>query len=122
MYLTVEGKLKGDYEKWNSNNGFVKKSGDMQNKVVQDLRYVVRYSSIIFVACDITCSIPVLHIIRLLEIFSLPGIKNLNYYYKIRSKKNFEKIKFINKENQKTQLEYFPIIAGVNFLDQVRSL
>ena len=60
--------------------------------------------------------------IRMLEMLGMPGIKNLNYYYKIRSKKNFEKIKLINEENQKTQLEYCPIIAGVNFLDQVRSL
>ena len=60
--------------------------------------------------------------IRMLEMLGMPGIKNLNYYYKIRSKKNFEKIKLINAENQKTQLEYCPIIAGVNFLDQVRSL
>ena len=60
--------------------------------------------------------------IRMLEMLGMPGIKNLNYYYKVRKKKNFEKIKLINAENQKTQLEYCPIIAGVNFLDQVRSL
>jgi hypothetical protein len=35
---------------------------------------------------------------------------------------NFEKIKLICRENKITQLEYCPIIAGVNFLDQVRSL
>jgi hypothetical protein len=60
--------------------------------------------------------------IRILEMLGMPGIKNLNHYYKIRNKKKFEKIKLINEENQKTQLEYCPIIAGVNFLDQVRSL
>ena len=60
--------------------------------------------------------------IRMLEMLGMAGIKNLNYYYKIRNKKKFEKIKLINEENQKTQLEYCPIIAGVNFLDQVRSL
>ena len=60
--------------------------------------------------------------IKMLEMLGMAGIKNLNHYYKIRSKKNFEKIKLINEENQKTQLEYCPIIAGVNFLDQVRSL
>ena len=60
--------------------------------------------------------------IRMLEMLGMPGITNLNYYYKIRSKKNFEKIKLINKENFTTQLEYCPIVAGVNFLDQVRSL
>ena len=59
---------------------------------------------------------------RMLEMLGIPGIKNLNYYYKIREKKNFEKINLLNKENKKTQFEYCPIIAGVNFLDQVRSL
>ena len=59
---------------------------------------------------------------RMLEMLGIPGIKNLNYYYKIRGKKNFEKISLLNKENKKTQFEYCPIIAGVNFLDQVRSL
>jgi len=60
--------------------------------------------------------------IRMLEMLGMPGIKNLNQYYKIKRKKNFEKIKLINEENQKVQLEYCPIISGVNFLDQVRSL
>ena len=60
--------------------------------------------------------------IRMLEMLGLTGIKNLNYYYKIREKKNFEKISLIEMENKITQLEYCPIIAGVNFLDQVRSL
>ena len=59
---------------------------------------------------------------RMLEMLGLPGIKNLNYYYKIRQKKNFEKIETISEENIKTQLEYCPIIAGISFLDQVRSL
>jgi len=57
---------------------------------------------------------------RMLEMLGIPGIKNLNYYYKIRSKKNFEKIKSIREENKKTLHDYCPIIAGVNFLDQVR--
>ena len=60
--------------------------------------------------------------IRMLEMFGLPGIKNLNHYYQIRSKENFEKIKIVSKENKKTKLEYCPIITGVNFLDQARSL
>ena len=59
---------------------------------------------------------------RTLEMLGISGIKNLNYYFKIRSSKNFENIKLLTKENKKTQLEYCPIIAGVNFLDQVRSL
>jgi len=59
---------------------------------------------------------------RMLEMLGMPGIKNLNYYYKIKTKKNFEKINLINKENKTSHLEYCPIIAGVSFLDQVRSL
>ncbi len=59
---------------------------------------------------------------RLLEMFGLSGIKSLNHYYRIRVKKNFEKLKLINNENKKTKLEFCPIIAGLSFLDQVRSL
>jgi hypothetical protein len=59
---------------------------------------------------------------RMLEMLGIPGIKNLNYYYKLRSKKNFEKIESIRESNKKTLLDYCPIVAGVNFLDQVRSL
>jgi hypothetical protein len=60
--------------------------------------------------------------IRLLEMFGLPGIKNLNYYLSFRNNKKYEKIKLINKENKTINLEYCPIISGVGFLDQVRSL
>ena len=59
---------------------------------------------------------------KMLEMLGIPGIKNLNHYFKMRSNKKFEKIKLLSKENKKIQLEYCPIIAGVNFLDQVRSL
>ena len=59
---------------------------------------------------------------RMLEMLGISGIRNLNYYFKIRYSKKFESIKLLSKENKKTQLEYCPIIAGVNFLDQVRSL
>ena len=59
---------------------------------------------------------------RTSEMLGIPAIKNLNHYYKVRNNKNFEKIKLLSEENKKTQLEYCPIIAGVNFLDQVRSL
>jgi hypothetical protein len=59
---------------------------------------------------------------RMLEMLGIPGIKNLNHYYKVRGKKKFEKIKLISEINQKTQHEYCPITVGVNFLDQVRSL
>ena len=60
--------------------------------------------------------------IRMLEMLGIAGIKNLNHYYKIKVKKNFEKISLIEKENKSKKLEYCPRIAGVSFLDQVRSL
>ena len=60
--------------------------------------------------------------IKMLEMIGIPGIKNLNCYYKTRNKKKFEKINLINIENRKMQFEYCPIITGVSFLDQVRSL
>jgi len=59
---------------------------------------------------------------RMLEMFGINGIKNLNYYFKIQAKKNFEKLSLINNENKKEKLEFCPIVAGLNFLDQIRSL
>ena len=60
--------------------------------------------------------------IRMLELFGLSGIKNLNYYFRIRNKKNFKKLHLINNENKISKIEFCPIIAGLSFLDQVRSL
>ena len=60
--------------------------------------------------------------IRMLEMLGIAGIKNLNYYYGIKVKKNFEKINLIGKQNKSNKFGYCPIIAGVNFLDQARSL
>ena len=60
--------------------------------------------------------------IRMLEMLGMPGIKNLNYYYRIRDKKNFEKLSLISEESKTSKLEFCPITAGVSFLDQVRSL
>ena len=60
--------------------------------------------------------------IRLLEMFGIAGIKNLNYYYRVREKKTFEKLNLIENENKSSNLDFCPIISGLNFLDQVRSL
>ena len=60
--------------------------------------------------------------IRLLELFGLAGIKNLNKYYIARSSKKFENTNLINKNNNSNELPYCPIILGVCFLDQIRSL
>jgi len=55
--------------------------------------------------------------IRLLEMFGLPGIKNLNNYFKIYKDQKFQNISLISKLNV-SNISYCPIIAGVNFLDQ----
>jgi hypothetical protein len=60
--------------------------------------------------------------VRLLEFFGLPGIKNLNQYYKEYVKKNFEKLTSINKNNKSNKSFYCPIILGVSILDQVKSI
>ncbi len=60
--------------------------------------------------------------IRLLEMFGLPGIKNLNDYLEKRKGQKFESLKLINVENKATELQYCPIISGTSFLDQIKSL
>jgi len=59
--------------------------------------------------------------IRLLEMFGLPGLKNLNQYYKIFKEKKFQNLTLISKENL-SKIPYCPIIAGINFLDQINNL
>ena len=59
--------------------------------------------------------------IRILEMFGLPGIKNLNQYYKVFSNKKFQNISLITKSNI-SKVSYCPIISGVNFLDQIHNL
>ena len=55
--------------------------------------------------------------IRLLEMFGLPGLKNINQYYRIYKISNFEDIKEISILNS-PNTHYCPIIAGLNFFDQ----
>ena len=59
--------------------------------------------------------------IRLLEMFGLAGLKNLNSYFKIYNQKQFQKISLISKINT-SNIAYCPIISGTNFLDQVINL
>ena len=58
--------------------------------------------------------------IRNLELFGLPGIKNLNLYLKKIKKIHPEKIGKIEKVNKKKEL--CPIYCGVAFLDQCKQL
>ena len=56
---------------------------------------------------------------KLLELFGLSGIKNLNKYLKDYKKKQFEKITLINEINESKKNPFCPIILGTNFIDQV---
>ena len=60
--------------------------------------------------------------IRLLEMFGLPGIKNLNDFYKKKKEQQFENLNLISKDNKTAKSEFCPIIAGTSFLDQIKSL
>ncbi len=55
--------------------------------------------------------------VRMLEIFGLPGLKNINQYYKIYKISNFEDIKEITKSNSPKN-HYCPILSGLKFMDQ----
>ena len=58
--------------------------------------------------------------IRSLELFGLPGIKNLNLYLNKIEKKHPKKVNKIDKENKNKEL--CPIYCGVAFLDQCKKL
>ena len=55
--------------------------------------------------------------IRSLEMFGLPGIKNINQYFKVYNNKIFENINIFSRLNVSKKF-YCPIIAGINFFDQ----
>ena len=60
--------------------------------------------------------------IRLLEMFSLPGIKNLNDFYKKKKDLKLKELTLIKEKNETSKSKFCPIIAGVSFLDQVGNL
>ena len=60
--------------------------------------------------------------IRLLELFGLPGIKNLNKYYKDKVKAQYENLFSIKKNNKSKISSFCPITLGVSFLDQIKTL
>ena len=59
---------------------------------------------------------------KLLELFGLSGIKNLNKYLKDYKKKKFQKIALISEINETKKSPFCPIILGTNFIDQVSLL
>ena len=60
--------------------------------------------------------------IKQLELFGLPGIKNLNQYLKIYDQNKFQKIKLVSKSNISENKFHCPISSGIGFLDQIKSL
>ena len=60
--------------------------------------------------------------IRQLELFGFQGIKNLNKYFEDKSTKKFEDLNLISEINETSSDAYCPIILGISFLDQIKSL
>ena len=60
--------------------------------------------------------------IRLLELFSLPGVKHVNQYFIEKKIKKFENLNLINENNSSLNNPYCPITLGVSFLDQINIL
>ena len=59
---------------------------------------------------------------RLLELFGLSGIKNLNQFLKDYKKKQFQKITLISDITKANKHPFCPILLGVSFIDQVNLL
>ena len=59
---------------------------------------------------------------RNLEMFGLPGIKNLNLYLKKIKKNPSEKPNKIEKKNKPKSIEFCPIYCGIAFLDNCKKL
>ena len=59
---------------------------------------------------------------RNLEMFGLPGVKNLNLYLQNIKKNPSEKPKKIAKENSPQSKEFCPIYCGTSFLDNCKML
>ena len=58
--------------------------------------------------------------VRLLELFGLPGIKNVNQYFIDKKVKKFENLNLIIEKNLAASEPFCPIILGVSFLDQIK--
>ena len=56
------------------------------------------------------------------NLFGFQGIKNLNQYYKEKNLKKFENLNLINEKNEPSSEAFCPIILGVSFLDQIKSI
>ena len=57
-----------------------------------------------------------------LEMFGLPGIKHLNSYFIDKEKYKYENLCIINASNPSFSNPYCPIILGISFLDQLKTV
>ena len=60
--------------------------------------------------------------VRLLELFGLPGIKNVNQYFIDKKVKKFENLNLIIEKNLTASEPFCPIILGISFLDQINTM
>ena len=60
--------------------------------------------------------------VRLLELFGLPGIKNVNQYFIDKKVKKFENLNLIFEKNLTASEPFCPIILGISFLDQISTM
>ena len=60
--------------------------------------------------------------VRLLELFGLPGIKNVNQYFIDKKVKKFENLNLIIEKNLTVSEPFCPIILGISFLDQISTM
>ena len=60
--------------------------------------------------------------IRLIELFGFQGIKNLNEYFQEKKVKKFDNLNLIKEKNEPSFESFCPIIVGISFLDQIKSL
>ena len=60
--------------------------------------------------------------VRLLELFGLPGIKNVNQYFIDKKVKKFENLNLIIEKNLTVSQPFCPIILGISFLDQISTM
>ena len=60
--------------------------------------------------------------IRQLEMFGLPGVKHLNSYFNDKEKNTYENLRLIKESNPSSSNQYCPIILGIAFLDQQKTV
>ena len=59
---------------------------------------------------------------RILELFGLPGIKHINQYYEDKKIKKFANLNLISEKNLSSSKPFCPVILGISFLDQVKTI